>query len=92
MILAVLGAKRAHEGVNLKLENVKDRGKIILVSIKKKKKKRVSTGNLRLRASMRIRCEPGEVPMHRFYLNYTKQKCTTQPIGMNKFHKMPGQK
>lgn len=92
-ILAVLGALRADEGVKLTPKNVEDKEDITTVLLEDTKtgpnRKFVIDGEYAKIVRKYRSLRPSNVPTQRFFLNYKKNKCTRQPIGINKFYKMP---
>lgn len=96
--MGVSGACRCCELTNLKINDVEDRGAHLLVSIPD-----TNTGGSRkftimeegfsintvetCRKYMSLR--PKKLSNDRFFLRYTNQKCTSQPVGINTLSKVP---
>ncbi|XP_063914724.1 uncharacterized protein LOC135131105 [Zophobas morio] len=96
VLFGVFGRCRRQELVNILVDNVDDRGSVIVVTIPATKtdKRRIFTiidenemnsiDLIRQYMSLRPQCE-----LKRFFLNYRDGRCTAQPIGKNTFGKIP---
>lgn len=96
--MGVAGGCRIGELVAMTLDDVDDRGSVLVVQIPDTKtyKKRVSTvvnGTNKVSAIDVFRkyqkLRPSNVAHKRLFLNYRNEKCTVQPVGLSIFSKMP---
>lgn len=93
MIVGITGACRKAELAQLKVEDIKDLNSAALIHIRDTKTKQprqfTITGEFydifRKYSSLR----PVDIVENRFFLNYRNQKCTKQPVGVNKFGQVP---
>jgi hypothetical protein len=94
----VSGACRCCELTNLKISDVEDRGAYLIVSIPDTKtgvsrkftilEEGFSINTVeKCRKYMSLR--PKKLSIERFFLRYAKQKCTSQPVGINTLSKVP---
>lgn len=95
LIFGINGACRREELANVTTENVTREGNILLIKIPNTKTKidRSFTidGEFRKIVLKYENLRPENVITKKFFLNFQKGKCTSQPIGKNKFGKMPSQ-
>lgn len=93
MIFGVYGAQRIDELVKIETHHVTDHKDILFVRIPKTKTKVEKSLTIHGKhydiAKRYLELRPSTVPHKRLFVNYTKGKCTIQPIGKNKFAKMP---
>jgi integrase len=96
--MGVSGASRCCELTNLKISDVEDRGAYLIVSISDTKtcvsrkftilEEGFSINTVeKCRKYMSLR--PKKLSIERFFLRYAKQKCTSQPVGINTLSKVP---
>jgi hypothetical protein len=96
--MGVSGACRCCELTNLKISDVEDRGAYLIVSIPDTKtgvsrkftilEEGFSINTVeKCRKYMSLR--PKKLSIERFFLRYAKQKCTSQPVGINTLSKVP---
>lgn len=97
LIFGIYGALRREEQANISVNDIEDRGSVLVVTIPKTKtnKKRVFTivdddlisalAIYKKYAALR----PETVPHNRFFLQYRKGACTVQPVGKNTFGGIP---
>lgn len=87
-----MGACRANEMYNMKIEDIRDLGSAFLVNVPYTKtkisRKFTITGNFYTICKKYIDLRPAYVTSQVFFLNYLNGKCTSQRIGINKFTKM----
>lgn len=87
-----MGACRANEMYNMKVEDIKDLGSAFLVNVPNTKtkvsRKFTITDNFYPICKKYIDLRPVYVTSQVFFLNYQNGKCTSQRIGINKFTKM----
>uniref|UniRef100_A0A6P7FZ84 Uncharacterized protein LOC114335748 n=1 Tax=Diabrotica virgifera virgifera TaxID=50390 RepID=A0A6P7FZ84_DIAVI len=97
LIFGVAGALRKDELLKLETNNVQDLGSKFLVTIKASKThtNRIFTivdneANTILNAIKNyISLKPAHTPHKRFFIFYKNNKCSTQPVGINTFSKIP---
>ena len=98
IIFGLAGACRCEELTKLTIDDIDDKGNVIIVTIKDSKNhsarsfvitKEVNNESFlnlyRKYASLR----PQQTPHRRFFLNYKHGKCSTQCVGINTIGKMP---
>lgn len=84
-----MGACRSNELYEMQIEDVKDLGSTLLITIPKTKTKVIRKFTISdhfyniVKKYMNLR--PSHVVINSFFLNYQKSKCTIQRIGKNKF-------
>lgn len=94
MALGIAGACRREELCNLTVNDIEDHGSsLALIKIPKTKTNKprsfaVTSEIHSLFQKYRL-LRPVNCKTDRFFLNYQNGKCTNQPIGINKFSKMP---
>ncbi|XP_045470783.1 uncharacterized protein LOC123678054 [Harmonia axyridis] len=97
-IMGVAGGCRIGELVTMTVDDVEDRGSVLVIQIPDTKtyKKRVFTvvnGTNKVAALDIFRkyrnLRPSKVDHKRLFINYKNEKCTVQPVGVNTFSKMP---
>jgi hypothetical protein len=99
LIIGITGACRRQELLNLKVNDVEDLGEFMktMLPITKTKVPREFTvikGNFKdLNLVDMVRkyatvC-PSHTPHARFFINYKKERCTVQPVGINTFGGLP---
>ncbi|KAJ8909729.1 hypothetical protein NQ315_014380 [Exocentrus adspersus] len=97
LIMGVSGGCRIGEPVAMSVDNIEDRGNVLVVTIPDTKtyKERIFTvvnGSNVIRAIdvfiKYVELRPRNVPHRRFFLTYKNQKCTVQPVGLNTISKM----
>lgn len=95
LILGIAGACRSDELVKLKITDVEEHGKLLLIKISGTKFKKSRSFTITPEYSdvvKQYRClRPKRTETERFFLNYQRGKCTVQVIGKNKFSSMPKQ-
>lgn len=88
-----MGALRVDEIVNVDTKDVKEHAGILLVNIPKSKMKTRKCFTIDGEYYETVRkyqlLRQKNVKTSRFFLNYRNQKCTVQPIGVNKMQAMP---
>lgn len=93
LIFGIYGATRADELTNVALSDVKIHGEVIVVKIGKRKSNVIRTitieNDYAAYVWKYINYRPSKTHNERFFLNFRNGKCTTQPIGRNKFLEMP---
>lgn len=97
MIFGIAGALRKDELLKLETDNVQDLGSKFLVTIKTSKThtNRIFTivdneqNTLLNLVKHYVSLRPAHTPHKRFFIFYKNNKCTTQPVGINTFSKMP---
>lgn len=95
--MGIAGGCRIGELVNMKIDDVDDRGNVVVVTLPdtKTNKPRVFTiieeKDLNALHIYRkyVKLRPQAVPHRRLFLNYQHGKCTVQPVGENKIRKIP---
>lgn len=93
LIFGIYGATRTDELTKVLLTHIKEQGEVIIVRIPETKNNVLRTFTIEgfyteyVRKYMKLR--PANAKCDRFFLNYRKGKCTTQPIGRNKFLLIP---
>ncbi|KAK4882152.1 hypothetical protein RN001_005471 [Aquatica leii] len=97
LIFGVAGAMRSDELIKLETNNVKDLNSKFLISINTSKteinrlfivvdnEEKTILNLIRQYISLR----PAHTPHKRFFINYRNNKCSTQPVGINTFSKLP---
>jgi integrase len=94
LIIGMCAQCRRHELASLKVDEVKVRDDVIVISILETKTKRPRTnciteplwiGLIKKYISLR----PPNLELRRFFLYYANNKCTRQPVGIHSFGKMP---
>ncbi|KAK4882707.1 hypothetical protein RN001_006026 [Aquatica leii] len=97
LIFGVVGAMRSDELIKLETDNVQDLNSKFLISINTSKTKinrlftvvdneeKTILNLIRQYISLR----PAHTPHKRFFINYRNNKCSTQPVGINTFSKLP---
>ncbi|KAJ8910999.1 hypothetical protein NQ315_011264 [Exocentrus adspersus] len=92
LIMGVSGGCRIGELVAMPVDNIEDRGNVLVVTIPDTKsyKERIFTvvnGSNVIRAidvfRKYVELRPRNVPHRRFFLTYKNQKCTVQPVDLN---------
>ncbi|XP_031350487.1 uncharacterized protein LOC116176152 [Photinus pyralis] len=93
LIMGLMGACRACELSDMKVEDIKDFEGGVIITIPKTKTKIVRTftvtGQFFDIYKKYAKLRPPTVQSPFFFLNFQKGKCTSQKIGINKFAKMP---
>lgn len=94
MIFAIHGATRSETLAKLHVNDVTEQGEVILIKLPETKRNFVRSfivENDEYLAYVRKYKElrPANIPHSRFFVNYQNGKCTTQPIGRNKFLNTP---
>ncbi|XP_011859053.1 PREDICTED: uncharacterized protein LOC105556569, partial [Vollenhovia emeryi] len=93
MIFGICGACRREELTQITINDIEDKGSILLVKIPKTKNYKprsfVITDEFYSIFKKYITLRPKDVENSRFFLNYQNGRCTRQPIGLNKFVKIP---
>jgi integrase len=96
--MGVSGACRCCELTNLKISDVEDRGAYLIVSIPDTKtgvsrKFTILEEGFSINTVEKCRkymfLRPKKLSIERFFLRYAKQKCTSQPVGINTLSKVP---
>jgi integrase len=96
--MGVAGGCRIGELVSMSVDDVDDRGNVLVVQIPDTKTYRprvftVVDGGNRVHSIDVFRkyknLRPEKVTHKRLFLNYQNEKCTVQPVGLNTFAKMP---
>lgn len=87
-------ACRRHELCNLRVQDVQDRGDVIIITIPDTKTRKPRTSCITeplwinvIRTYTSLRPQETELP--RFFLFYSNNKCTKQPVGIHSFGCMP---
>lgn len=95
LVVGVAGACRKQELSQLMIDNIEDMGSAVLIKIPDTKTKRprafTITGEFYNLFKKYALLRPSDVKEHRFFLNYQNQKCTRQPVGVNKLGNVPKQ-
>lgn len=90
-----MGACRKNELYNIKISDIKDLKSIILIAIPNTKTKIprefTITGDFYNIVKKYWALRPCNVPSDNFFINFQKNKCTRQVIGINKLGNMPKQ-
>lgn len=93
MIFGICGACRLPELVQITSKDVQHQGNLFVVKIPVTKTKVPRTFIIEGELSRLVKnyesLRPSDVTTDRFFLNYQNGKCTSQPIGINKFGAMP---
>lgn len=83
------GAARGDELTNVHVKDVRTEGGVFVIDFPKTKTNvgRMFTVDREYASYLReyMKLRPANVPHTRFFINYQKGQCTTQPIGRNKF-------
>ena len=93
MILGISGACRREELTKLTINDIQDKESLLVIKIPTTKTGKPRTFVIEdefytiCKKYMALR--PNDVETPRFFLNYHNGKCTKQPVGINKFSKMP---
>ncbi|XP_071573031.1 uncharacterized protein [Temnothorax nylanderi] len=92
-IFGICGACRREELTKINIQDIEDKQSILLIKIpitkNNKPRSFVVTEEFYSVYKKYISLRPKNVQTSRFFLNYQKGKCTHQPIGINKFGRMP---
>lgn len=98
LIMGISGACRCDEITKLKVDDIEDKGGYLYVSIPDTKTnvsrsftvmaEGFTTDILDLYRKY-VCMRPKGIPHGRFFLNYKKEKCTIQPVGINTISKIP---
>lgn len=97
-IFALAGALRRAELVNITLDDIQDKGNLIVVKISDSKNhssrsfvlcEEINNGNFLKLYRKYAGLRPPTTPHRRFFINYKKGKCSIQCVGVNTFGKMP---
>lgn len=97
-IFGLAGACRRAELTNLTLDNVEDKGNVIIIRIADSKNhssrsfvlsEEVNNGIFLKLYRKYTQMRSPKTPHRRFFVQYLKGKCTTQCVGVNTFGKMP---
>lgn len=99
LIFGIAGALRKEELLKLEMNDVQDLVSKFIVTVKpsKTKTKKVFTivdneeKSLLNLIRHYIALRPAHTPHRRFFIYYKNCKCTTQPVGLNSFSKLPSQ-
>lgn len=90
-IFGMTGACRSYELPNVTIENIKLKDDIYLVEIHRTKNSVLRTFTITGEMTSYVRkyamLRPANVQTNRFFINYQRGKCSSQPIGINKFRK-----
>lgn len=93
LIVGISGACRKHELCQLTVDDVEDLGSAVIVRIHNSKNKTsrsfTITGQFYTFLNKYTSIRPSNVPNRRFFLNYRQEKCTKQPVGINKLGSVP---
>lgn len=93
LIFGIAGALRRIEFVNLKVTDITESEDLLHVKILETKNKLprsfIITGGLYQICKQYIQARPQRCQTDRFFLKYSKGKCTQQAMGINKFGAMP---
>lgn len=96
MAFGLMGACRSHEFPEIRLAHIKRYSDMYFVTLPKeftktkaRKNEFAITGQLFHFVQKYEKLRPSHVKTDRFFLNFQKGKCTVQPIGKQKFYKMP---
>ncbi|XP_071562162.1 uncharacterized protein [Temnothorax nylanderi] len=94
MIFGLCGACRREELTQITINDIEDKGSILLVKIPKTKNYKprsfvISDENFYNFYKKYTALRPKNIQTSRFFLNYYNGQCTKQPIGINKFGRMP---
>lgn len=95
-VMGLFGALRCDEFVKMLVEHVQKEGNLLVVSVpitktKQAKKFVIDKPNFIAIIEKYKSLRPPNTPIDRFFLKYENGKCRRQPIGINKFYKMPMQ-
>lgn len=96
MIIGIHGACRRSELLNLRTDDIEDKGSIILIKIQdtKTSKQRIfiisNPSHVELCRKYRS-LRPAVTTSPRFFINYAKGRCVNQVIGINKIRNTPKQ-
>lgn len=92
LIIGVKGACRCQELHAIKIQDVQDLSSCFLVTIPTRQmkfnKEFIISGNFYNTVKKYINLRPSQVDIDSFFLNYQKEKCTRQRVGVNKFAAM----
>lgn len=97
-IFALAGALRRAELVNITLDDIQDKGNLIVVKISDSKNhssrsfvlsEEINNGIFLMLYRKYANLRPPTTPHRRFFINYKKGKCSIQCVGINTFGKMP---
>lgn len=93
LIFGISGALRGDEIVNIKIEDIKEEGNLLLVNVPKTKtnvQRKFTINDTFVSTVKKYKAlRPSSLPTGRFFLNYQKSRCTSQVIGKNKIAKVP---
>lgn len=93
LIFGIAGACRIKEIANIKTKDIEDRGEMYFVKIGSRRIKNLRTFTIQGRFYDIVKkyesLRKQDAKHDRFFQNYQKGKCTTQPIGSNKMGNMP---
>ncbi|XP_024876295.1 uncharacterized protein LOC112457459 [Temnothorax curvispinosus] len=93
MIFGICGACRRVELTNITINDIEDKETILLVKIPTTKNYKprtfIITDEFYTISKKYINLRPKNAQTSRFFLNYQNGKCTNQPVGINKFGKIP---
>lgn len=98
-MMGLYGACRRNELLNMKLDQIDNRGDILIVTVPETKNnitrnfiitnKTVDGLNLLTIFNKYISLRPTHTPHNRLFIYYNNNKCTVQPVGKNTFSKIP---
>ncbi|XP_037042629.1 uncharacterized protein LOC119078984 [Bradysia coprophila] len=92
-IFAVCGSLKNGELRSIKYCDVELHGDLLLVKVEdsctKSYRSFTITGQFCNVVKKYVALRPAHAPIERFFLNYQRERCTIQPIGKNKFARMP---
>ncbi|XP_029171249.1 uncharacterized protein LOC114940677 [Nylanderia fulva] len=92
-IFGICGACRREELTKIDIEDIEDKGSLLLIKIPTTKNYKprtfVVTDEFYSTYKKYVKLRPKDIQTSRFFLNYQNGKCTQQPIGINKFGRMP---
>ncbi|KAF2895570.1 hypothetical protein ILUMI_10604 [Ignelater luminosus] len=95
LVVGIAGACGKQELCQMKIDDIRDLGSAVLIRIPdtKTKKSRSFTisGEFYDIYKKYAALRPPAINERRFFLNYQNQKCTRQPVGVNKFGSIPKQ-
>ncbi|XP_011687447.1 PREDICTED: uncharacterized protein LOC105449760 [Wasmannia auropunctata] len=93
LIFGICGACRREELTKVTIDNIQDKDNVLLVKIPitktYKPRSFVISDKFYTICKKYMALRPANIQTSRFFLNYQNGKCTQQPIGINKFGKMP---
>lgn len=93
LIMGVFGACRREELCQMTLDNIQDLGTSLMVTIPNTKTNVPRTftvvGKYMEFYHRYLALRPAKIPHKRLFIKYNKQKCFTQPVGINTFGKIP---